>query len=160
MACCIRWMAASVCPHELSDETGAVASAATGIPCLASAAFNDANRAKRGIAIDLTREEGREVLRRLVTSADVLVENYRGDVMRNWGISFERVREWNPRILYYSSQGFGLGGPDEAHSIMGPNISPAICPNLSTRPPPVIRPRLPALALWISRKPLRRPAPR
>lgn len=90
-----------------------------------SAGFNDANRCKRSVAVDMTTEAGRAIARRLAAQADVIVENYRGDVMRNWGVDYESVREINPGVVYFSSQGFGRGGPDQHYPTMGPNLAPS-----------------------------------
>jgi crotonobetainyl-CoA:carnitine CoA-transferase CaiB-like acyl-CoA transferase len=90
-----------------------------------SAGFNDANRAKLSCAIDMTNPEGRAVALRLAEKADVIVENYRGDVMRNWGLDYESVARLNPSVVYLSSQGFGRGGPDQDYPTMGPNLAPS-----------------------------------
>ena len=90
-----------------------------------SAGFNDANRCKRSVAIDMTNPQGQAVAQRLAAEADVIVENYRGDVMRNWGVDYESVGKTNPSVVYFSSQGFGRGGPDEHFPTMGPNLAPS-----------------------------------
>jgi len=69
------------------------------------------NRNKRSILIDLKHDEGRAVFRRLVESADVLVENFRADVKQRLGIDYETVAQTNPRIVYASISGFGQEGP-------------------------------------------------
>lgn len=69
------------------------------------------NRNKRSISIDLKSEEGFDVARELVESADVLVENYRPGVMGRLGLSYEEVHEYNPEIIYVSASGYGSDGP-------------------------------------------------
>ena len=69
--------------------------------------FQSINRGKRSIAIDLKSEAGKAVLKRLAAGADVLVENYRVGVMDKLGLSYERLREVNPRLVYAAIRGFG-----------------------------------------------------
>jgi len=75
------------------------------------ATFLAINAGKRSLTLDLGRENGREVLRRLVERADVLVENFRPGVTERLGIGWEAMREVNPRLLYCSISGFGQEGP-------------------------------------------------
>jgi crotonobetainyl-CoA:carnitine CoA-transferase CaiB-like acyl-CoA transferase len=76
-----------------------------------SAAFLMMNRNKRGIAVNLKHEGGKEVLRRLVRRADVLTENYRRGTMEKLGLGYERLREINPGLIYCAISGFGRTGP-------------------------------------------------
>lgn len=69
--------------------------------------FHSVNRNKRSLALDLKSEEGKQVLLRLVRSADVLVENFRVGVMERLGLSYEVLREENPRLVYAAIRGFG-----------------------------------------------------
>ena len=69
------------------------------------------NRNKRGIAIDLTSPEGREIAHRLVRNADVFIENYRPGVTQRLGIDYETLSSINPRLIYCSSTAFGSRGP-------------------------------------------------
>jgi crotonobetainyl-CoA:carnitine CoA-transferase CaiB-like acyl-CoA transferase len=69
--------------------------------------FGSTNRNKRSIVIDLKSEEGREVLKRLVAKADILVENFRAGVMERLGIGYETLAEINPRLVYGTIRGFG-----------------------------------------------------
>ena len=86
-----------------------------GPPFLASgdaAYFAAVNRGKRGIAVDLGVPQGRELVMRLLESADVLVENFLPGTMRRWGMGFEEVlAERFPRLIYCSISGFGADGP-------------------------------------------------
>ena len=77
-----------------------------------SAAFMMMNRNKRGIVLDLKRHEARDVLRRLVRPADVLIENYRADTMPKLGLGYEDLQTINPGLIYASISGFGRTGPD------------------------------------------------
>ena len=69
--------------------------------------FQSCNRNKRSIALDLKHPEGQETLRRLVASADALVENYRAGVLDKLGLGYEALRALNPRLVYTSVRGFG-----------------------------------------------------
>ena len=76
-----------------------------------SAAFLIMNRNKRGIALNLKTEAGREVLSRLLKNADVLIENYRRGTMEKMGFGYEVLRVKNPKLIYCSISGFGRTGP-------------------------------------------------
>jgi crotonobetainyl-CoA:carnitine CoA-transferase CaiB-like acyl-CoA transferase len=69
------------------------------------------HRNKRAMTLNLKLPEAREVLARLVKSADVLVENYRPDVKYRLGIDYESLAKVNPRIILASISGFGQDGP-------------------------------------------------
>jgi len=73
--------------------------------------FLGVNRNKKSLVIDLQREEGKEILRRLVATADILVENYRPGVMDRLGLGYAALAEINPRLIYCAISGFGLSGP-------------------------------------------------
>jgi len=69
--------------------------------------FQSVNRGKRSVAVDLKQPEGRDVLRRMAASADVLVENFRPGVMERLGLSYESLRADNPGLVYAAIRGFG-----------------------------------------------------
>ncbi len=73
--------------------------------------FFSPNRGKRSIAIDLKREEGKEIVRRLVREVDVVAENFRPGSMARLGLGYEALKEINPRIIYAALSGFGQDGP-------------------------------------------------
>ena len=73
--------------------------------------FARLNRDKRSLAIDLKRDEGREVFRRLAERADVIVENLRPGTMEDLGLSSASLLEANPRLVYVAVTGWGLDGP-------------------------------------------------
>lgn len=66
---------------------------------------------KRSITVDLKAEEGREIIRRLVATADVLVENYRPGAFEALGLGYEALSALNPRLIYASFSAFGQRGP-------------------------------------------------
>lgn len=74
--------------------------------------FQNLNRNKRGIAVDLKSEEGKELFAELVKSADVLIENNRPGVMKKLGFSYDECKELNPRLIFASISGFGQYGPN------------------------------------------------
>lgn len=89
------------------DSTRAMAGGRDG----ESAAYNAVNRGKRGIVLDLTREDAREAVRRLIDTADVLVENFRPGVMAKLGLDYATLSARHPRLVYASISGFGQTGP-------------------------------------------------
>jgi crotonobetainyl-CoA:carnitine CoA-transferase CaiB-like acyl-CoA transferase len=76
-----------------------------------AAAFLMVNRNKRGIAVDLKTAGGKKVLRRLLASADVLVENYRAGTMERLGLGYDTLSRDNPGLIYCEISGFGRSGP-------------------------------------------------
>lgn len=73
--------------------------------------FLSINRNKRGIAIDTKSEEGRSVLRDIISGADVVVSNFRAGVMERMGFGYEELKTLNPRLIWASGTGFGTTGP-------------------------------------------------
>ena len=73
--------------------------------------FQNLHRNKRSMTLDLKTPEGVEILKRLATTADVLVENYRPDVKHRLGIGYASLRALNHRLVYASISGFGQDGP-------------------------------------------------
>lgn len=76
-----------------------------------SAFFASMNRNKRAIALNLKCEAGKEVLRQLVRSADVLVQNFRPGAMERLGLGWEHLSSLNPELIMCSISGFGSDGP-------------------------------------------------
>ena len=76
-----------------------------------SAGFLAVNRNKRSLALDLRSESGREVFRRLVLDADVVVENFRPGVMERFGLGYEALTVMKPSLVYCTISGFGSTGP-------------------------------------------------
>ena len=77
-----------------------------------SAQFLALNRGKRSVTLDLKSDAGREVLLRLVGTADILVESFRPGVMDRLGLSVEALRAANARLVTCAITGFGQTGPD------------------------------------------------
>ncbi|SAL00807.1 CaiB/BaiF CoA transferase family protein [Caballeronia ptereochthonis] len=74
--------------------------------------FVGVNRNKQGICVDLSREEGRDVLWQLLEGADVLVENFKPGTLARWGMDYERdLSKRFPRLIHCAVSGFGPDGP-------------------------------------------------
>jgi CoA:oxalate CoA-transferase len=79
---------------------------------LMGTSFLAQNANKKSLTLNLKFEEGKEVFRRLVKTADVVVENFRPGVMGKLGFSYEKICQINPKIIYCAISGFGQTGPD------------------------------------------------
>jgi len=73
--------------------------------------FLQLNRNKRGIALDLKTDAGKEILARLVAAADIIIEGYRPGVMQRLGFDYETLQAKHPRLIYCSITGNGTSGP-------------------------------------------------
>ena len=80
------------------------------------AAFQQVNRNKKSIAIDLKRTEGRDIFLKLAATADVVLEQFRPGVVDRLGVEYKSVAEVNSRIVYCSLTGFGQNGPHRERS--------------------------------------------
>jgi formyl-CoA transferase len=76
-----------------------------------SSGFIRLNRNKRSLAVDLKAARGKEIFRRLVQSADVLVENLRPGTMADLELDYPRLSQLNPRLVYVAASGWGQDGP-------------------------------------------------
>jgi crotonobetainyl-CoA:carnitine CoA-transferase CaiB-like acyl-CoA transferase len=76
-----------------------------------SAYFANNNRGKRSIAVDLSTDAGRHVVRRLAADADVFAQNFRPGVIERLGLDAKSLMAANPRLVYASISGFGTTGP-------------------------------------------------
>jgi crotonobetainyl-CoA:carnitine CoA-transferase CaiB-like acyl-CoA transferase len=73
--------------------------------------FAQANAGKRSITLDLKQADGREVLRKLIAEADVVIENFRPGVAAQLGLDWDALKAANPQLIYCSISGYGQGGP-------------------------------------------------
>jgi crotonobetainyl-CoA:carnitine CoA-transferase CaiB-like acyl-CoA transferase len=73
--------------------------------------FHQLNRGKKSIALDLSRPEGREVLKDLIRVSDILTENFTPRVMRGWGLDYPNAAKLNPKLIMLSCAGYGQQGP-------------------------------------------------
>lgn len=76
------------------------------------------NSNKLGVTLDLKTEKGRDLLKRMVARADVLLENFAPGVMDRLGVGWEVLAKVNPRLVYGSGTGYGLDGPDRDNLAM------------------------------------------
>jgi len=75
------------------------------------ASFMAQNAGKKSVTLNLKKARGKDILKRLVESADVLVENFRPGVMARLGLAYEDLSAVNPRLVYCAISGFGQEGP-------------------------------------------------
>ena len=87
-----------------------------------SALFISTNRGKRSLSIDLKQPEGIEILKKLIARSDVLVQNFRPQVMDRLGLGEAAMRALNPRLIYVSISGAGDSGPYAEKRIYDPII--------------------------------------
>jgi len=76
-----------------------------------AAYFHACNRGKRSIVADFRSDKGREIVRRLVADADVVIENFKLGGLEKYGLDYESLKAINPRLIYCSITGFGHTGP-------------------------------------------------
>lgn len=105
-------------PHGLGDITRSGAYRVGDIAPM----FVAANRGKQSIALDLTRAEGIEVVKRLAADADVFVQNFRPGAVDRMGIGAEDLHAINPSLIYVSISGFGPSGPYSDWRVYDPVI--------------------------------------
>jgi CoA:oxalate CoA-transferase len=79
---------------------------------LMGTSFLAQNANKKSVTLNLKLEEGKEIFRKLVKNADVVVENFRPGVLDRLGLSYQKLSELNPRIIVCAISGFGQTGPD------------------------------------------------
>lgn len=84
--------------------------------------FNEMNRNKRGVCIDLAKPDGRAAFLDLVRTADVVIENNSARVMPNFGLGYDDLRAVNPAIIMVSMSGYGATGPHRDWVAYGANI--------------------------------------
>ena len=82
-----------------------------GIETRQSSFFTVSNRNKRSITLNHSKPEGQEIIRKLVETADVLIENYKVGDLKRFGLDYESLKAINPRLIYCSVTGFGQTGP-------------------------------------------------
>ncbi len=79
---------------------------------LMGTSFLAQNSNKKSLTLNLKTEEGKEIFRKLLKTADVLVENFRPGVLTRLGFSWEELQNINPKLVYCAISGFGQSGPD------------------------------------------------
>lgn len=76
-----------------------------------SARFYTVNRNKKSMTLDLKQPEGKEVFKKLAAEADIIVDQFRPDVMNKLGLGYDTLKKINPQIIYCIITGYGLTGP-------------------------------------------------
>ena len=84
--------------------------------------FATVNRGKRSVALDLSQEEGVSILKKMVETADVLVQNFRPGAVDRMGVGPDTMLEINPELIYVSISGFGADGPYRDWRVYDPII--------------------------------------
>lgn len=84
--------------------------------------YHQQNAGKRNICVDLRAPGGRELLLALAHEADILIENFRPDVMPRLGLGYETLKAVNPRLIMLSISGFGQGGPESKRPAYAPIV--------------------------------------
>jgi len=84
--------------------------------------FNHINRNKYGCVLDLSQPRGKELFLRLVALSEVVIENFRSEVMENLGLTPEVLAEANPRLILVSMPGHGKSGPERDFIAYGTNV--------------------------------------
>jgi crotonobetainyl-CoA:carnitine CoA-transferase CaiB-like acyl-CoA transferase len=79
---------------------------------LMGTSFLAQNANKKSLTLNLKSPQGKEIFRKLTKTADVVVENFRPDVMGRLGLSYDELRKINPKLVYCAISGFGQSGPD------------------------------------------------
>jgi crotonobetainyl-CoA:carnitine CoA-transferase CaiB-like acyl-CoA transferase len=102
----------------LGDITRAPAFQKNGL----SALFLNNNRGKRSLSVDLTTDEGREIVLDLCKGADVVVQNFRPGAVERLGIGYDDVAAINPEVVYVSISGYGPDGPYSDRPVFDPVI--------------------------------------
>lgn len=73
--------------------------------------FGVFNRSKKGVTLNMRTEEGKEIFKKLVKEADVVIENFRPGVMKKMGLDYEELKKINPGLIYCAVSAFGQSGP-------------------------------------------------
>jgi crotonobetainyl-CoA:carnitine CoA-transferase CaiB-like acyl-CoA transferase len=73
--------------------------------------FHSCNRGKKSICVDFKTKEGQDIIKKLVLKADILIENFKVDGLRKYGLDFDSLIKINPKLIYCSITGFGQTGP-------------------------------------------------
>jgi benzylsuccinate CoA-transferase BbsF subunit len=107
-----------------SGKTGPVrgGSAASG-KYYAAPYFNTLHHGKLAISLNTRHPEGLKLVHRLIGISDALVENFSGEVLPSWGLTWERIHELNPKLVYMSTSGFGHAGKWSGYRSYGPTAA-------------------------------------
>ncbi|WP_250279586.1 CoA transferase [Frankia sp. Cppng1_Ct_nod] len=84
--------------------------------------FNNYSRNKLGVTINMRSAEGRDLAERLIAKSSVVTENFAPGVMNRWNLTYERLRQLCPEIIYAHMSGFGQTGPHHSYRSYGPVV--------------------------------------
>ena len=76
-----------------------------------AAYYLGANRGKKSLTLDISTPEGQDIARKLAAKSDIVLENYKVDQLKKYGLGYDDLRAINPRLIYCSITGFGQTGP-------------------------------------------------
>ncbi|MGB8855807.1 MAG: CaiB/BaiF CoA-transferase family protein [Burkholderiales bacterium] len=76
-----------------------------------AAYYLSANRAKKSLTLDISRPEGQAIIRQLAAISDIVIENFKVDGLKHYGLDYASLKSINPRLIYCSITGFGQSGP-------------------------------------------------
>ena len=117
-----QWLQGPVCAQYLADfgaevihvERPVTGDGARGVRSIKALAIGDwnqyfqvINRNKKSLAIDLKKEEGQKLFYELVEKSDVFLSNFQMENLKTWGLTWEKLREVNPRLVYATNTGYG-----------------------------------------------------
>ncbi len=105
----LAWLGADVIKVERPGVGDATRGQLRDVPNADSLYFTMLNHNKRSITLNSKNEKGKDVLERLVKTCDVLVENFAPGALDRMGLTWERIQELNPKMIYASVKGFGPG---------------------------------------------------
>ena len=92
-----------------------------------SGMYNNYNRSKLAVTINMSEARGRDLCKRLIAKSNVVTENFAPGIMERWGLDYEQVNKLSPEIIYARMSGFGhAGGPYEMYRSFGPVVQ-AVC---------------------------------
>jgi len=84
--------------------------------------FNNYCRNKLGVTINMRTEKGRALAERLIAKSSVVSENFAPGVMERWGLTYERMKELSPGVIYARMSGYGHSGPHAGYRSYGPVV--------------------------------------
>jgi len=91
---------------------GAAGGAGLDLPGGRNAYFEYVNHNKKGIAVNFKKEEGKEIIYRLVRNSDIFVHNFRQGVPERLGLGYDTLSQYNPKLIYAALSGYGPKGPE------------------------------------------------
>jgi crotonobetainyl-CoA:carnitine CoA-transferase CaiB-like acyl-CoA transferase len=107
--------------NTLSDESAAAAEDQKKL--YAAPYFNTLHHGKLAISLNTKSPQGLQIVDRLIGACDALVENFSGGVLASWGLTWEKMQEINPRLVYLSTTGFGHTGDWKGYRSFGPTAA-------------------------------------